>query len=624
MRAPRTRTSCIRSSGGRSSGSRKWPSKPTARSRSPRAQRRRWRKRRAPTCRPSRRASQVPASVPITTSGRREGEVRTLQRSGCSSTSQQRPMSPEPDLHGGAVVLLGAEVALRERGEGLLDPAQAVLPASTTAASAQRYPGNRPLGLRPLPPRFRRQRLASARAQGADQGHPERRAARARPAAEVGIYACGPTVYSRIHIGNARPFVVFSLLARFLRTRGLPRRGWSINVTDVNDKIYDAARPRRAASAEFARRDDRRLRRGHRPARARPARRRAAGDRDDGADRRPDRGLVEAGHAYESGGDVYFRVAQLRRLRQALQPRHRGHGPGRGGRHRVAEGGPARLRALEGARRRARTPRWDSPWGRGPAGLAHRVLGDGRGRAGPDVRDPRRRLRPRLPPPRERDRPVRGRAGARSRGSGCTTGWSRPAPRRCRSPRATSSSSRGARPLRARGGRRLPALRPLPPAAGLRRGAAAARRRRGSSGCATSSASIRPGEEPGDRGPSRRAAGARSSTRSPTTSTRRRRWPRLFDLVAEANRREVAGAGERPRRDARRCSGSASSPRPGRRPPTRGAAAAGASARRRARERDFERADELRDRLAEMGWEVRDSAEGARARAQAAEWPSRS
>ena len=36
------------------------------------------------------------------------------------------------------------------------------------------------------------------------------------PGHEVGIYACGPTVYSRIHIGNARPFVVFSLFARFL------------------------------------------------------------------------------------------------------------------------------------------------------------------------------------------------------------------------------------------------------------------------------------------------------------------------------------------------------------------------------------------------------------------------
>ena len=37
---------------------------------------------------------------------------------------------------------------------------------------------------------------------------------------EVAIYACGPTVYSRIHIGNARPFVVFSLFARFLRAEG--------------------------------------------------------------------------------------------------------------------------------------------------------------------------------------------------------------------------------------------------------------------------------------------------------------------------------------------------------------------------------------------------------------------
>ena len=46
------------------------------------------------------------------------------------------------------------------------------------------------------------------------------------PSEEVGIYACGPTVYSRIHIGNARPFVVFSLLARFLSRRDT-RRSWS-------------------------------------------------------------------------------------------------------------------------------------------------------------------------------------------------------------------------------------------------------------------------------------------------------------------------------------------------------------------------------------------------------------
>jgi cysteinyl-tRNA synthetase len=64
---------------------------------------------------------------------------------------------------------------------------------------------------------------------------------RPRDPGKVGIYACGPTVYSRIHIGNARPFVVFSLLKRFLEHEGL-QTTLVVNVTDVNDKIYDAAR----------------------------------------------------------------------------------------------------------------------------------------------------------------------------------------------------------------------------------------------------------------------------------------------------------------------------------------------------------------------------------------------
>ncbi len=58
----------------------------------------------------------------------------------------------------------------------------------------------------------------------------------------LGIYACGPTVYGRIHIGNARPFVVFSLLRRFLVHEGYEVR-LVVNITDVNDKIYDAAWP---------------------------------------------------------------------------------------------------------------------------------------------------------------------------------------------------------------------------------------------------------------------------------------------------------------------------------------------------------------------------------------------
>jgi cysteinyl-tRNA synthetase len=83
-------------------------------------------------------------------------------------------------------------------------------------------------------------------------------ALRPRDPDRVGIYACGPTVYSRIHIGNARPFVVFSLLKRFLEHEGYDT-ALVVNVTDVNDKIYDAARadprspdPRRRAGRSSA------------------------------------------------------------------------------------------------------------------------------------------------------------------------------------------------------------------------------------------------------------------------------------------------------------------------------------------------------------------------------------
>ena len=72
-----------------------------------------------------------------------------------------------------------------------------------------------------------------------------------RDPAQVGIYACGPTVYARVHVGNARPFIVFSQLKRFL-----VHEGYGVtfvgNITDINDKIYDAARAAGRPSAELA------------------------------------------------------------------------------------------------------------------------------------------------------------------------------------------------------------------------------------------------------------------------------------------------------------------------------------------------------------------------------------
>jgi cysteinyl-tRNA synthetase len=132
----------------------------------------------------------------------------------------------------------------------------------------------------------------------------------ARPQADgfhVGIYACGPTVYSRIHIGNARPFVIFSLLKRFLEHDGRPVT-LVVNVTDVNDKIYDAARAQNRPSAELAAEmtslyftDTDALELG------RP-------DHEPLASQKMDSivdyiaTLIDRDHAYESGGDVFFRV----------------------------------------------------------------------------------------------------------------------------------------------------------------------------------------------------------------------------------------------------------------------------------------------------------------------------
>ena len=71
-----------------------------------------------------------------------------------------------------------------------------------------------------------------------------------QPPGPVRMYFCGPTVYARAHVGNARPFVVGMWLRSWLR-----ERGYDVtlvhNITDINDKIYDAAP---GASAELAER----------------------------------------------------------------------------------------------------------------------------------------------------------------------------------------------------------------------------------------------------------------------------------------------------------------------------------------------------------------------------------
>ena len=182
----------------------------------------------------------------------------------------------------------------------------------------------------------------------------------------VGIYACGPTVYSRIHVGNARPFVIFVLLRRFLVHQGL-RPKLVINVTDVNDKIYAPARALGVGSAEHAAEMTRLY----------------VADTDALGIGRPDaeplasetmdpivaliEALVESGHAYEAGGDVYFRVRSFDGYGKLSnrEPEQMDQGE---------EAGTAGLKQdpLDFALWKARKPdedcAWPSPWGEGRPG----------------------------------------------------------------------------------------------------------------------------------------------------------------------------------------------------------------------------------------------------------------
>jgi cysteinyl-tRNA synthetase len=187
-----------------------------------------------------------------------------------------------------------------------------------------------------------------------------------REPGRVGIYACGPTVYGRIHVGNARPFVVFAQLKRFLE-----HEGYEVtlveNVTDVNDKIYDAAAAAGVPSAELAHEmtahylaDTDRLGLG------RPDHEPLASETIEeiveliGV-------LIEGGHAYAADGDVYFRVRSYPRYGELSHRdvEHMDQGEGVEGAERKED--PLDF-ALWKAQKEGEDTAWDAPWGRGRPG----------------------------------------------------------------------------------------------------------------------------------------------------------------------------------------------------------------------------------------------------------------
>ncbi|TML59778.1 MAG: cysteine--tRNA ligase [Actinobacteria bacterium] len=176
----------------------------------------------------------------------------------------------------------------------------------------------------------------------------------------IRMYTCGPTVYQRIHIGNARPFVISMWLRRWLAERGYDVTLVE-NITDVNDKIYNAAPGHSAVLAAQASQwyieDTEGLGLGrpdHEPKATETIPEIVALIEE----------LVRDGYAYEAGGDVYFRVARF-----ADYGRLSGQRPDQ-----LEDDDPSPFKedprdfALWKATKEGEDTSWDSPWGRGRPG----------------------------------------------------------------------------------------------------------------------------------------------------------------------------------------------------------------------------------------------------------------
>jgi cysteinyl-tRNA synthetase len=180
------------------------------------------------------------------------------------------------------------------------------------------------------------------------------------PPVRIGMYTCGPTVYQRIHIGNARPYVLSLWLKRWLELDGYDVTLVE-NITDVNDRIYEAAPDHSAELAVNAAQwyiDDTNLlglgRPDHEPRATQTIAEIIALIEE----------LVRHGFAYESGGDVYFSVARF-----PTYGRLSGQRPDQ-----VEEQEPNPLKrdprdfSLWKANKEGEDTWWDSPWGRGRPG----------------------------------------------------------------------------------------------------------------------------------------------------------------------------------------------------------------------------------------------------------------
>jgi len=127
---------------------------------------------------------------------------------------------------------------------------------------------------------------------------------------KAGIYACGPTVYNFIHIGNARPLCVFDVLRRYLEWRGM-EVNFVQNFTDIDDKLIKKANEEGITVPEVAERYIAEFWTDVKGMNIRPATTHPRATENINEIIGLISTLIEKGYAYASGGDVYFRTLKF-------------------------------------------------------------------------------------------------------------------------------------------------------------------------------------------------------------------------------------------------------------------------------------------------------------------------
>lgn len=185
---------------------------------------------------------------------------------------------------------------------------------------------------------------------------------------KVGMYVCGPTVYNYIHIGNARPMIVFDTVRRYFEYKGYDVNYVS-NFTDVDDKIIKKAMEEGVDASVISERFIEECKKDMEGLNVKPASIHPKATEEIGGMIQMIQTLIEKGHAYEVDGTVYFKTRSFKEYgklsKKNIDDLEAGH---RDIKVRGEEGKQDPLDFVLWKPKKEGEPAWESPWGEGRPG----------------------------------------------------------------------------------------------------------------------------------------------------------------------------------------------------------------------------------------------------------------